>query len=73
MIYIYGPPRTHCYFIQIMKAMCHEFKQLNYNCEIIIGMNEKYIEYKSLKKSICEDDNKDIIEKTDKKEKTNNT
>lgn len=72
MIYIYGPPRTHCYFIQIMKAMCHEFKQLNYNCEIIIGMNEKYIEYKSLKKSICVDDNKDTIEKTNKKEKPNN-
>lgn len=35
MIYIYSPPNTKCYFIQVMKAIEYELNNLNYECKII--------------------------------------
>lgn len=35
MIYIYSPPNTKCYFIQVMKAIEYELNNLKCQCEII--------------------------------------
>lgn len=43
MIYIYSPNHTQCYFIQVMKAMYYELKQLDYKCQIISDLNTNYI------------------------------
>ena len=43
MIYIYSPKHTQCYFIQVMKAMYYELKQLDYKCQIISDLNTNII------------------------------